>query len=50
MKVEPPIPDEAAEETTGLPGIGSWRAVYGWVLVSFLLWVGLLAALGEIYS
>ncbi len=37
------------EETTGLPGLRTWRAVYCVVLGSFLLWVALLFALSWIY-
>lgn len=30
------------EQSTGLPGLRSWRAVYWWVLGIFTLWVALL--------
>jgi hypothetical protein len=50
MKATPNRPAGGPDEETGLPGLRSWRAVYGWVFASFLLWVGLLAALSEIYS
>ncbi len=43
----PPPPDD---ETTGLPGFRSWRAVYAFVLGVFILWVALLAMLTERYS
>jgi hypothetical protein len=42
-----PAPDE---NDTGLPGLGSWRAVYAVVLGIFALWVGLLAVLTGLYS
>ena len=43
-------PDEVGvDEATGLPGLKSWRAVYILVLASFVLWVGLLFALGRIF-
>ncbi|SDS10089.1 hypothetical protein [Opitutus sp. GAS368] len=42
-----PEPDD---ESTGLPGLRSWPAVYVFVLGVFVLWVGLLAALTEVYS
>jgi len=42
-----PQPDD---ESTGLPGFRSWRAVYGLVLGVFVLWVGLLAVLTGMYS
>jgi hypothetical protein len=33
------------DETTGLPGLGTWRQVYIAVLAVLVVWVGLLAAL-----
>ena len=42
-----PAPDD---NDTGLPGFGSWRAVYVFVLGIFALWVGLLAVLTRLYS
>ena len=33
------------DESTGLPGLRTWRAVYGFVLVSFAVYVVLLIAL-----
>jgi hypothetical protein len=36
--------------TTGLPGLRTWRRVYAFVLVVFLAWIGLLAALTRMYS
>lgn len=38
------------DEETGLPGLRTWRAVYVVVLGSFVLWVGLLFALGVIFG
>jgi hypothetical protein len=38
------------DETTGLPGLRSWRAVYTVVLGFFVLWVGLLTWLTIAYS
>jgi hypothetical protein len=35
---------------TGLPGLRTWRAVYVCVLVVFVVWVGLLTVLTEMYS
>jgi hypothetical protein len=41
---------ESGDESTGLPGFRSWRAVYVLVLAVLVLWVGLLAALTGRYS
>ena len=43
----PEPPDLSAKEDvkTGLPGLRSWRAVYFFVLATFLLWLLLLAGL-----
>jgi hypothetical protein len=41
---------EPNDETTGLPGLRTWRAVYLVVLGVFVLWVGLLTVLTEMYS
>jgi hypothetical protein len=46
MTPEPPRDDRV----TGLPGLRSWRAVYLFVLGSFVLWVILLAVLTGMYS
>lgn len=43
-------PPEENDETTGLPGFRSWRSVYLFVLGVFVLWVGLLTVLTELYS
>ena len=38
-----------ADETTGLPGLRSWRAVYIFVLAVFALWVALLTLLPVLF-
>ncbi len=38
------------DESTGLPGLRSWRSVYLFVLSVFVLWIGLLTVLTEMYS
>ena len=43
-------PSEPNDESTGLPGLRSWRAVYLFVLGVFVLWIGLLTVLTEMYS
>ena len=40
----------AVDESTGLPGVRSWRTVYAVVLGLFVLWVGLLTWLTVVYS
>lgn len=42
--------DTAGRNGTGWSHFPTWRAVYALVTASFLLWVGLLAALTRIYS
>jgi hypothetical protein len=37
-------------EAPGLPALRTWRGVYGLVLGSFLVWVGLLVALDRLFS
>ena len=49
MKPAAPGGTSDAEET-GLPGLRSWRAVYGFVFVVFLIWVGLLTALTWMFA
>ena len=49
MKDEP-HDNPPSDESTGLPGLRSWRAVYCVVLGIFALWVGLLTVLTELYS
>jgi hypothetical protein len=38
------------DEITGLPGLRTWRGVYLFVAVVFVVWVGLLAALTRLFS
>ncbi|HEY1683490.1 MAG TPA: hypothetical protein VGG19_01890 [Tepidisphaeraceae bacterium] len=38
------------DQTTGLAGLRSWRAVYLLVTGIFILWVGLLVALMRIFA
>ncbi len=35
-------PGEPDEDATGLPGLRTWRRVYLLVVLSFVLWVGLM--------
>ncbi|MDP9175914.1 MAG: hypothetical protein M3O30_18915 [Planctomycetota bacterium] len=45
------LPDDPTEsETTGLPGVRRWSAVYLLVAGSFVLWVVLLTVLQAIFS
>lgn len=37
-------------ESTGLPGLRSWRKVYVFVLAVFALWIGLLIVLTRMFS
>jgi hypothetical protein len=48
----PPIAsgDEIESEGTGLPGFKTWRAVYLFVIVTFVVWVVLLEALMRAFS
>jgi hypothetical protein len=41
---------DAESETTGLPGLRTWRAVYIFIVVIFCIWVGLLAALARSFQ
>jgi hypothetical protein len=38
------------DKETGLPWFKTWRGVYIFVLVSFVIWVGLLVALTVTFS
>jgi hypothetical protein len=38
------------DETTGLPGLRTWPRVYVFVIVVFVVWVGLLTALTRMFS
>ncbi len=45
-----PTPQTAAEdETTDLPGLRTWPAVYAFVLGTFIVWVVLLTALSRAF-
>jgi hypothetical protein len=48
----PPVaePPAGEDETTGLPWFRTWRGVYIFVLVTFILWVVLLLALTLSFS
>jgi hypothetical protein len=43
-------PPRHNDEATGLPGLRRWRTVYAVVLGIFVLWVGLLTVLTQLYS
>jgi hypothetical protein len=45
-----PSPQPDPDESTGLPGLRSWRKVYLVVFVVFVFWIGLLTWLTESYS
>jgi len=45
-----PLPHDTESETTGLPGLRTWPSVYLLVLLTFILWVGLLTALSRMFS
>jgi hypothetical protein len=46
-----PDPSDATEsETTGLPGLRTWRNVYLLVVAVFVVWVALLVALARTFS
>ena len=38
------------DESTGFPGLRTWRGVYTFVLVTFAVWILLLIALTRAYS
>jgi hypothetical protein len=38
------------DETTGFPGLRTWRGVYTFVLAVFAVWIVLLIALTRAYS
>jgi hypothetical protein len=38
------------DESTGLPGLRTWRGVYLFVLGVFVVWVALLAMLTRMFS
>jgi hypothetical protein len=39
-----------SDETTGFPGLRTWRGVYTFVLVTFAIWVALLILLTGAFS
>jgi hypothetical protein len=39
-----------SDETTGLPGLRTWRGVYVFVLVTFAVWILLLLLLTKAFS
>jgi len=43
-------PADTESETTGLPGVRSWRMVYALVAIIFILYVVLLTALTRWYQ
>jgi hypothetical protein len=47
MTPEPKAPDD---ERTGFPGLRTWPAVYGFVLVVFAVWIALLVLLTRAFS
>ena len=49
MKDSAPEREHPESEETGLPGLRSWRAVYGLVLASFVVWMALLFILGQVF-
>jgi hypothetical protein len=42
--------ESAEDEPTRLPVFRTWRAVYAFVVATFVLWVVLLAVLARIFS
>ncbi len=50
MKSPAPAPDLPESETTGLPGLRTWRAVYWLVAGVFAAVVGLLTMLSRMFS
>jgi hypothetical protein len=43
-------PSAREAEEPGLPGLRTWKGVYLFVFASFILWVGLLIVLTEVFS
>lgn len=41
---------QPGDEATGLPVLRNWRAVYAFVLVTFVIWIALLLALTRAFS
>jgi len=50
MKIESEFKGPDGDAPPGLPVLGSWRAVYWFVLGSFVLWVALLAVFSRIFA
>jgi len=46
----PERPDSIPDQATGLPWFDTWRGVYVFVFMSFVIWVGLLLALTVAFS
>lgn len=44
-----PSDQDEEDKKTGLPGFRTWRAVYGFVFLTFALWVVLLTAFTRCY-
>lgn len=38
------------DEVTGLPALGSWRAVYAFVVIIFVVYVALLSVLQRVFA
>jgi hypothetical protein len=49
MKDDPTLPESAAEDSPGVPGFRSWRGVYVFVFLFFVLCVALLALLSRVF-
>ena len=41
---------QPGDDETGLPGLGTWRGVYIFVVGIFIVWVGLLLVLMRTFS
>ena len=52
MKAAAPSPPAAPvdDALTGLPGLRTWPRVYAFVVVSFIVWVVLLAVLPRLFA
>jgi len=50
MMPTPDQTDATESETTGLPGLRTWRNVYLLVVAVFVVWVAFLVALERIFS
>lgn len=45
-----PRAQPVADESTGLPGLSTWRRVYVFVFGCFVLWVVLLAVFSRVFA